>query len=230
MKKIISIFFITLLLIIISVVGILSTTGYETDKFNNVIIKKINENNKNLNLELKKIKFKFDIKNFSLFLETNKPSLNYKNLDIPIKKIKIYLDLVGLIKQDNEINQIKIISGDLNINELKKIVLKTKPSNLNSFIINKVSKGNLKTEIEIFLDNNQNIQNFIAKGYVKEMEAKLNTDLYVKNTNFEFFVDATDILIKNINSQLDGISLKEGHLHINRGSKNQDKIRFQFRN
>ena len=104
--------FITLLLIIISVVGILSTTGYETDKFNNVIIKKINENNKNLNLELKKIKFKFDIKNFSLFLETNKPSLNYKNLDIPIKKIKIYLDLVGLIKQDNEINQIKIISGD----------------------------------------------------------------------------------------------------------------------
>ena len=124
-----------------------------------------------------------------------------------------------MIKQDNEINQIKIISGDLNINELKKIVLKTKPSNLNSFIINKVSKGNLKTEIEIFLDNNQNIQNFIAKGYVKEMEAKLNTDLYVKNTNFEFFADATDILIKNINSQLDGISLKEGHLHINRGSK-----------
>ncbi len=226
MKKIISIFFITLLLIIISVVGILSTTGYETDKFNNVIIKKINENNKNLNLELKKIKFKFDIKNFSLFLETNKPSLNYKNLDIPIKKIKIYLDLVGLIKQDNEINQIKIISGDLNINELKKIVLKTKPSNLNSFIINKVSKGNLKTEIEIFLDNNQNIQNFIAKGYVKEMEAKLNTDLYVKNTNFEFFADATDILIKNINSQLDGISLKEGHLHINRGSKTKIKSDF----
>ena len=102
-------------------------------------------------------------------METNKPSLNYKNLDIPIKKIKIYLDLVGLIKQDNEINQIKIISGDLNINELKKIVLKAKPSNLNSFIINKVSKGNLKTEIEIFLDNDQNIQkNFIAKGYVKK--------------------------------------------------------------
>ena len=226
MKKIISIFFITLILIIISIVGILLTTGYETDKFNNVIIKKINENNKNLNLELKKIKFKFDIKNFSLFLETNKPSLNYKNLDIPIKKIKIYLDLVGLIKQDNEINQIKIISGDLNINELKKIVLKTKPSNLNSFIINKVSKGNLKTEIEIFLDNNQNIQNFIAKGYVEEMEAKLNTDLYVKNTNFEFFADATDILIKNINSQLDGISLKEGHLHINRGSKTKIKSDF----
>jgi len=219
MKKIFYISIFTLLFGFISLIGILSTVGYETDKFNNIISKKINESNKSISVNLKKIKFKFDIKNLSLFLETNKPNLEYKNLDIPIKSIKIYLNLIGLIKQENKINKINILSGDLNVNQLKKIIVKTKPSNLNSFILNKVKQGSLNTELELYLDNNQRINNFIAKGEVKEMEVNLINDLSLKKTSFIFFTDSSDTLIKNVRSELDGILIKDGYLQIEKNKK-----------
>ena len=46
---------------------ILTTIGIETDKFNKIITEKINENNDKISLKLKTIKFKFDIKEISLF-------------------------------------------------------------------------------------------------------------------------------------------------------------------
>ena len=88
------IFFLTLIII-----GILSTTGYETARFNKLITEKIKENNKKFSLELNKIKFKFDLRNMSLFLETSKPNINYQNLKIPVESIKVYLDLVSLLHQ-----------------------------------------------------------------------------------------------------------------------------------
>ena len=69
------------LLLLASLIGILSTVGYQTDKFNKIISNKITQENKEISVKLKKIKFKFDIKNLSLFLETNNPKINYQNLD-----------------------------------------------------------------------------------------------------------------------------------------------------
>ena len=125
------IFFLTLIII-----GILSTTGYETARFNKLITEKIKENNKKFSLELNKIKFKFDLRNMSLFLETSKPNINYQNLKIPVESIKVYLDLVSVITSKTKIDLINVNTSEIAINELKEIVLKTKPSNLNSFISN----------------------------------------------------------------------------------------------
>ena len=55
-------------------------------------------NKNNVNIDLKSIKFKFDIKELSLFLETKDPNINYNNLKIPAKNIKIYIDFSSLIK------------------------------------------------------------------------------------------------------------------------------------
>jgi hypothetical protein len=219
MKKIFLTTILFLVFVFICLIGILSTTGIETDKFNNIIYKKINDNNKNILLNLKKIKYKFDINNLSLFLETKEPELEFKDLRIPIKNIRIYFDLTALIKKENKINKINVVSGELNIKKLQKIIVKTKPSNLNSFIINKVKKGKLNTELEFYLDNNQKIENFIAKGEVTEMQANLINSLSLKKTSFNFFADSSDILIKNVKSNLNGIALKDGHLQIQKKEK-----------
>ena len=100
MKKL---FFTSLIIIsflLISLIIILATIGFETDKFNNVISEKAEENNKNISLKLEKVKFKFDIKDFNLFVETTNPKLRYKNLLIPISKAKVYLDFSNLIKSN----------------------------------------------------------------------------------------------------------------------------------
>ena len=49
-----------------------------------------------------------------------------------------------------------------------------KPSNLNSFINNRIEKGKINTNIEIYLSNTQKIENYIIKGEVKDMVIKLN--------------------------------------------------------
>ena len=61
-------------------ITILSTIGIETKQFNEIITKKINQSNNNLNLQLDTIKFKLDIKEISLFLETKNPKIDYRNI------------------------------------------------------------------------------------------------------------------------------------------------------
>ena len=78
MKKFISTTIFLFLFIIISSLIILSTIGVNTKKFNNLISKKINENNNNFEIKLISVKFKLDINEISLFLETNNPSINYR--------------------------------------------------------------------------------------------------------------------------------------------------------
>ena len=118
-KVVISIFFLFLLLLTISVI-LLSTIGYETKRFNNIISEKIEENNQDISIKLNKIKFKLDIKKFSLFIETQKPLLNYKDIEIPIKNTKVYLDFLSLIKSKSKINKKEIVSKEINIEQLKK--------------------------------------------------------------------------------------------------------------
>ena len=91
MNKIIKIFFLFFFIFIILAIAILSTSGFKTKKFNNFISQKINQNNENIKLNLKAIKFKLDISQASLFLDTENPKIYYRNILIPSKNIKAYL-------------------------------------------------------------------------------------------------------------------------------------------
>ncbi len=214
MKRILFTIFITLFFLLASSMLVLSTIGFETEKFNDFITNKIKDNKKNITVRLKNVKFKFDFKGFNLFLETKNPELTYKDLTIPIQNVKVYLNFISLIKSKTEIDKINILSNEINIDKLKKIIIKTKPSNLNSLIINRIKKGRLVINLELYFKDNLEIDNFIAKGEVKKMEGDVIDDLRFKNTNFNFFADSSDILIKNINSKMEGLSIKNGNIQI----------------
>ena len=216
MKKALLILITSLVVVLFFIIFILSTTGYETEKFNKIITDKIVEQNNKVSLELKKIKFKFDLKNFSLFLETKDPKLEYQSINIPLKLVKVYLDFTSLIKSKTKIDKMDISSKEINIDELKKIALKTKPSNLNSFIINKVKNGKLTTNLELYFDENLNIKNYIARGEVYGMEAVISDKFSLQETNFNFFADNSDVLIKNLHSEINGLSLKNGNVIVQR--------------
>ena len=139
-----------LVFIILVLVSYLTFFGHETDKFNNFISDKAIQNNKNISLKLEKVKFKFDVKDFNLFVETKNPELIYKDLEIPIENVKVYLDFYSLIKSDSKIDKMNISSKEININQLKEIIIKTKPSNLNSLITNKIKNGKLFINLELY--------------------------------------------------------------------------------
>ena len=211
-------------LVILSIT--LSTIGYETNKFDKFISSKIEKKNKYISLELNKIKFKLDIRKFDLFLETKNPKLTYKNQVIPLQDLKVYLDFLSLIKSKPIVDRINLSATEIEAEQLKKIIIKLKPSNLNSLIVNKVETGQLRINLDLYFSNNLDLKNFIAKGAVKNMNLKINNNLNFKKTEFNFFSDSSDILINNIYSKMNGLLIKNGNLQISKN--NEIKIKSNF--
>ncbi len=218
MKKIFTLIILSVFSIIIGLILILSTFGIETSRFNNLANKKITDFNDDLNLQLNTIKFKLDIKEISLFLLTEKPKINFKEFEIPTKNIKVYIDFSSILKSEISIKKISLSLNEIKINELKRLSFLLKPSNLTSFISNKVKEGKILTEIELFLTNENLIENYIAKGKVSNFKAEIIKNITLEKTNFDFFADKTDILFKNISGKTGYITIDEGDLKIDLSS------------
>ena len=180
MKKILINLFLIFIFLIISLIVILITIGIETNKFNKFISDKASIT-KNANLELETVKFKLNPKELSLFLETENPKLTYKKILVPIKNIKVYIDFVSLLKTDPKIKKISLALEELDITQLNKLSVMIKPSNFKSLLNNKITKGNVISEIEIFLNEEGKLKDFIAKGNVTDLEAEIFRILIFQN-------------------------------------------------
>ena len=200
--------FLTLLILI------LSTKGIQTKKFNEIIAKKINQTNYNIKLDLETIKFKIDISELSLFLETFNPKINYRDTLLPAKNIKVYIDFLSLVKSTPNIKKINIVLEELKINQLKELSSFLKPSNFKSILNNKILDGNLNSELDIYFNERNLFDNFIARGKVSNLNLKITKDINLVKTKFNFFADRSDILLQNINSNLDFIQIKNGDLKL----------------
>ena len=215
MKKIIINSFLLLIFILIVLAVILSTIGIETNKLNNLIINKVNNKKKNINLSLNSIKFKLDPKELSLFIETQNPKINYNDVLIPAKNVKVYIDFLSLLKSDPKIKKTNLILEELDISQLNKLSIIIKPSNFKSLLNNKIKEGKLISEIQIFLNEQGLLENFIAKGKVKDLKIELLNNLSLSKTNLSFFADKKDILIKNIEGNLENIKISDGDIKLN---------------
>jgi len=213
-RKIIFNSFLFLLISIILLITTLSTIGIETNKFNKIIINKISKL-KNIDLQLQAINFKLDVRKFSLFVETQNPKITYINQTIPVKNVKVYLDFLPLLKTDLKIKKINISLNELKNTHLNDLSQFIKPSNFKSFLNNKIKKIKLNSEIEFFLDNNGDLENYIIKGKVTDLKANLFKDLTLSNTNLNFFADKEDIFIKNIFGKIDNMEINNGDIKLN---------------
>ncbi len=211
MRKIFNIFIFILIISIVLLSGILTTFGIQTGKFNNLIIQRINDSNKDIKTKLNDIKFKLDIKELSLFLETKNPEIVYRNILVPTKNLKVYIDFLSIFKTDTKIKKINLISNRIDLKSLKKLSSSFKPSNLKSFINNKVKAGVINAEVEIFFKKNS-IDNFITKGQVTNFQSEIIKNFYLEKTNFSFFADKTDLLIKNFNGVSSFLEIQDGDI------------------
>ena len=214
MKNFLKISLLSSLFILIISILILTTIGIETNKFNNFISKRIYQTNNNLDVQLSTIKFKLDVKEISLFLETKSPQINYKNISLPAKIIKVYVDFISIFKSEPKIEKVYLASEELDIKKLKKISVVFKPSNLKSFVNNKIKSGKLNTELEIYLNKENLLDDFIAKGSVVDLSSENFKNFRLEKTNFTFFADKTDILIKNFFTEIGPLKIKDGDAKI----------------
>ena len=59
------------------------------------------------------------------------------------------------------------------------------------------------------------MNNFIAKGIVKDLKIEFINNLNFSNVNLGFFADKNDILIKNIFGNFEGIKIFDGDIQLN---------------
>ena len=214
MKKLIINFSLFLLFLLISIIVILSTIGFETNKFNKLISDKTSQA-KNIYLKLDTIKFKINLRELNLFLDTKKPEIIYKEVSLPTQNIKVFIDFISLLKSDPKIEKIIINLEELDITQLNKLSTLIKPSNFKSLINNNIKKGKLISQIEIFLTEKEELKDFIARGVVKDFKVDLSKNLNLENFNFKFFADRSDILVKNIFGDFEDIEISEGDIKLN---------------
>ncbi len=214
MKKIINKSLLLIIILLIVLIALLSTKGIETNKFNKFIIDKTSQK-KNIKVDLDTIKFKINLKQLDLFIETRNPKIIYKNILVPVQNIKAYIDFNSLLKSDPKIKKINIILEELDIAQLNELSKLIKPSNFKSLINNKIKKGKLASEIEIFLTERGVFKDFIAKGTVKDFKVELFNGLNFSKASFSFFGDKSDILIKNIFGDLEDVKISEGDVKLN---------------
>ena len=120
MRKAFSIFIFIIISSLILFIFFISTFGIETNRFNNFISQKISQNNNDINLKFTTIKFKLDVKDISLFLETIDPKIKYRNILFPSKNIKVYIDILSLIKSEPSIKN-KYIVDKIDVKQLKRL-------------------------------------------------------------------------------------------------------------
>ena len=214
MKRIILSFLIFIFLILTVVVFFLATKGYETDRFNKFISNEIEKKEKNLNVDLTKIKVKIDLKNLNLFLSTKNPKITFYNANLPISEFSVYLDFLSLFKKDPRIKKTLVMTEEVDILDFKKAVIRIKPSNFKSFILNNVQKGKLKSDIDLSFGDNFEINDYKIKGYLKNTDVLINKKIEIKNTNLNFIADNEIILINSISANIDGIPITNGNIEV----------------
>ena len=80
---------------------------------------------------------------------------------------------------------------------------------------NKIKQGKLNTEIEVYLNTNNLLENFIARGSVSNLKIHIANNLNLDKAKFSFFADKTDVLIQNIFGETGPIKITDGDLKLN---------------
>ncbi len=210
MKKIFFSSILFLISVIILISSYLVTFGYETEKFNSILERKITSSVPDIKINLSKIKIKINIKSLSFFVTTLKPYIEYHNNEISINKIDAYINLKSLLIGKPKIKKINIISNEIEVNEIKDIIKYQKPSNFKKFLLNNVEKGKVKVKLDLNLKNNE-IENYEINGAVKNFFADVqNIDL--KKISFIYSIKQKSAEIDNIRGNINGFNINTGNI------------------
>lgn len=199
----------------------LSTYGIETKRFNSTIEKKISTIEKKIILKLDKIKIKIDLTEFRLFLSTIKPDLKYEQTEIPIKNLKVYVKIPSLIKTEIDIEKVYINFDEIKIQKIKKIILRIKPSNIKTLLLNNVKSGVVQGIFDLDFAKNLKLKNYQIVGSTKDLKINVFNKIQLNDIKFQFTINKQISILDNIYGTINNVDIEKGEIKIN-NSKNID--------
>ena len=217
MKKAVFLTFSVLFILLIIVLFYLSYFGYETKKFNNIIISQIKKNDQNLDLNFEKISILLDVKKISIFVKFINPQVSYLKKPIPLNTLRADIDLLSLLQNKNSIKKVSINTNYIDFNSIKPIIVRIKPGNFRKILLNNVKRSKFKIYSEIEFDESfKPKDNFNISGLVKETAINIKNEYLIKDINFNFFYEKQSLNLEDLSAKLDGLQIYEGKIDYNK--------------
>ncbi len=208
MKK----FFLSTLLVLIFTtifsVFYLSFFGYETKRFNEVIKDIIRKNDKNIDLTFEKVKISMDIKKFSIFVGLSNPELSYFKNPIPLENLKASIHPISMLQGKNSIKKVNLNTGYMDLESIKPAIIRSKPSNAKTVLLNNIEKSKFKVNLELDFDEDLKLTDqSIFNGSVKQTKIKIKDEYLIQNINFNFFYKQDLLSLKNFSGKFNGVKV-----------------------
>ena len=201
----------------------LSFFGITTNKFNNIIISKV-EKIPNLNINFNDIFFKLNILNLEFKLSTSNPKIYYYNNEILLESLETNVSLTKLLKDDFVLKNLVLKSKSNNIKGITKLIRSYK-NNFQTLLLDKlVNNGRISFTLMANFDHNGNLQdNFLITGNIEDLKIKtLNKNNL--NANFSFKILKDFINLTNANFKYLDYIFKSKSIIVKKNSNNFVKV------
>ena len=197
-----------ILFIIIIFIIYLSTFGFKTNKFNDLIKSQIIKQDNRVNIDIEDVFVKLNIKEKSLSINTSNLNFYILKEKQEISNVDILIGLEALIQKDLNIKKIIINSKKNKIDELLKFIRTYKVSIPALYLENSISKGKIIYNINSTFKNNK-LDQIELDGQIFDAELNILGKEKLENINLNFNYENKNIEIINLkvkNNNLDFIS------------------------
>ena len=195
-----------LLTLILILIFYSSLIGFETQRFNNQILKNINKINKDLIIELQKIKIVLDPLNFKLNIRTLAPKLKNKDGIIELEYIKTQVPLRLLFSKNFLIKDLEISTKALEIQELLSFYkgISYKPEIF--FFERIIKKGYVIADIKLEFNKDGKIRNnYKVKGILRDTALNVSKKYNLNRLNLLFDFRQNNLSLSQINFVLNDL-------------------------
>ena len=178
-----------IIILLLGLVGYLSFFGISTDKFNQNIEKKFEENYPGIKLKLNNVKIVLNIQKISVDIEIDKPLILTSKEKIKLKNVSTTYDLKSFFKREFAIKNLYIDSEKNKIKEIVKLLRSYKDSTQLLIVEKIIKSGDSKISIKLNFDENG-----------KLLENKYEISANINNLSIELFnKQKIDKISANIN-------------------------------
>ena len=224
MKKFFFSIFSFLFFAIIASFFYLAFFGYETNRFNETISDIVKKNAKNVDLSFEKVKISLELKKFSIFVSLTKPEFYYFKTLIPLDSLKADVDLFSVLTNKSGINKIIVDTKYINYKLIKPIILRSKPGNLKTILLNNVKNSKFKINSELkFNDNLELTKDSRFTGDVKETFVDIKKKYQIRDLSFDFAYKDQLLNLSSINAKLEDFEIYDSQLDYN-GSNEEHQV------
>ena len=195
-----------LLTLILILIFYSSLIGFETQRFNNQILKNINKINKDLIIELQKIKIVLDPLNFKLNIRTLAPKLKNKDGIIELEYIKTQIPLRLIFSKNFLIKDLEISTKALEIQELLSFYkgISYKPEIF--FFERIIKKGYVIADIKLEFNKDGKIRNnYKVKGILRDTALNISKKYNLNRLNLLFDFRQNNLSLSQINFVLNDL-------------------------